>query len=404
MIEWKPNLQPVYETTETFQQLVNKLNVGAEDLDSDLSYLDSAIGPLSGGSTFSLSGLSTTAKSLIDAIRELDEDLHGAGGGTFSTETNTQEKNVVGAINEIEGVFDASTGYITTTAGLTATSQGDVSFTTTGDFLIDAEGDITLDANGNDISMRDGNERRLGFALGATNLLTATGNFAIDTSGRLVFTAVDGDLRLSNGVVDGDGIVNGVVYTTINSVTNEHKVSTPTHTTLKSLGNIYLSPTGTGADQTEGYLKITDSDESTIFDFKVDDAAQIVINGTSAEIQNTSGPLEVRSAGSIKLRSGTGVIKLDINGTRLAKFGEDTGHLMISSGSDDEQALLFSTGTVPEDGNANATFFGSITLPSSSTGSITSTEITANTVHGAIDELNARIPNVYDRNGTRLND
>ena len=54
-------------------------------------------------------------------------------------------------------------------------------------------------------------------------------------------------------------------------------------------------------------------------------------------------------------------------------------------------------------GVANAEFSGSITIPSTGTGSITSSEISATTVHGAIDEVNERIPNVYNRSGTLLN-
>ena len=214
--QWKPKPQPIYQVQDTFQQLVDKLNLGRTQLDSDLAYLDSAFGPLS-GSSFELSGLTTTGKSLVDAINEVDSDI-----GVLSSLTTTDKTSLVAAVNEIEAVFDASGNTINAT----------------GTFNIISQNDIVLDAAGNDIRLR----------------------------------------------ADGD----------------------------------------------------------------------------------TFGQLTSR-LGNIRIRSG-------INSTTALDFT-----------------------------NANAEFYGEVTLPSSGDGSITSTEITANTVHGAIDEVNARIPNVYDASGTLLN-
>ena len=214
--QWKPKPQPIYQVQDTFQQLVDKLNLGRTQLDSDLAYLDSAFGPLS-GSSFELSGLTTTGKSLVDAINEVDSDI-----GVLSSLLTTDKSSLVAAVNEIEAVFDASENTINAT----------------GTFNIISQGDIVLDAVGNDIRLR----------------------------------------------ADGD----------------------------------------------------------------------------------TFGQLSSR-LGNIRIRSG-------INSTPALDFT-----------------------------NANAEFYGEVTLPSSGDGSITSTEITANTVHGAIDEVNARIPNVYDASGTLLN-
>ena len=208
---------PLFQTTDTFQQLIQDLNYYGDNVDSDLSYLDSAIGP---GGNKTLRGLDDfTAGTLVDALNELDTDLHGSGGGSGSDLT-TQAKTIVGAINEVEAVFDASAETITTSANLT----------------VDAGEAIILDADDGDIFLKD------------------------------------------------DGV-------TFGSLTN------------------------------------------------------------------------------------------------------NSGNLILKSGS--TTAMTFS--------GASVTVAGSITLPSSGTGSITSSEISANTVHGAIDEVNARIPNVYNRSSVLLN-
>ena len=215
-IEWQPKDQPIYQTTDTFQQLVDKLNDASSQIDSDNAYLDSAFGPLS-GSSFELSGLTTTGKSLVDAINELDSDI-----GVISTLDTNDKTNLVAAINEIEAIFDASEGKINSVS----------------DFTVDAANDILLDA----------------------------------------FT-----------------------------------------------GNIVLQK----------------------------------------------------------------------NGTNYARLQSNGGNLKIQSGFSNTTAMQFT--------GANVELYGSVALPSTGIGSITSSEISANTVHGAIDEVNARIPNVYDASGTLLN-
>jgi len=219
-IQWEPKDQPIYQTQDTFQQLVDKLNISRTQLDSDLNYLDSAIGPLPAGSLFDIEGITTSrvaGKTLIDAINEIDAEL---GPDAL----NTVAQTFSGAINEIEAVFDASANKIIAD--------------NTAPFIIDAELDIVLDAKGNDVVLRS-------------------------------------------------------------------------------------------------------------------------------------------------------------NGTNFAKLSQVGANLRIQSGASNTTAMQFT--------NANAEFSGSVTLPSAGTGSIISSEISANTVHGAIDEVNARIPNIYNAAGTWLN-
>ena len=98
----------------------------------------------SGGSRREMSDLKTADKtSIVDSINEIYDDIHTAGSVTLDTQANY----LVGAINEIEGVFDASTYEI---------SAGANAFTvTSGQFTIDAGGDIVLDAADDDIILKE---------------------------------------------------------------------------------------------------------------------------------------------------------------------------------------------------------------------------------------------------------
>ena len=84
---------PIFQTTDTFQQLIDDLNHFGDNVDSDFSYLDSAIG--------NPSLLATAATQLVTAINELNDSI-GSGG------INTVAQTLIGAVNEVEAVFDAS--------------------------------------------------------------------------------------------------------------------------------------------------------------------------------------------------------------------------------------------------------------------------------------------------------
>lgn len=116
---WDPRAQPVYQTTDTFQQLTDKLNSGRTNLDSDLSYLDSAIGPLTAGSTFALTGITTTAKSLIDSINEIDAELGiitSDAMGTTSSTVSTAIAEHGGELGTITSVAMGTTASTVSTA------------------------------------------------------------------------------------------------------------------------------------------------------------------------------------------------------------------------------------------------------------------------------------------------
>ncbi len=102
----------------------------------------------SGGNRREMSDLKTADKtSILDAINEIYDDIHTAGSVTLDTQANY----LVGAINEIESVFDASTHEI---------SAGTNAFTiNSGAFTINSSSNINLDTGNNHIVLKkDGSE------------------------------------------------------------------------------------------------------------------------------------------------------------------------------------------------------------------------------------------------------
>ena len=369
---------PIFQTTDTFQQLVDDLNSYGNTVDSNFQYVDSAIGP-DAGSGFYLNGLLTTAGNLIDAINELDSDLHGVGGGTFATETTTEAKTVVGAINEIEAVFDANAGTIDVDSALAVTSEGAMTFNggSTGNFEVDVAGDVILDGDGGDVTFKDGGVTSYNFS--STGTVARTGNLTFDVSGDITLDADGNDIVFKNGA-GADSVRHTLSDGGAYVVTYPGSV---THT--NTTGDLTFNVGGDDAVFTDG------SNERVRLN--LDAAPSILLTGTSASISNSAGAFTLDVVGDITLDADGGDVLLKDNAAQFGAFTNTSGNLIIKSGV--TTAMTFTA--------ANVEVAGSITLPATGTGSITSTEISANTVHGAIDEVNERIPNVYNRSGTLLN-
>lgn len=118
--------------------------------------------------------LSTTAQTLVYAIKEIDEDLHGVGGGNASSDLDTESGTIVGAINEIESVFDASAESITTASDLLVTVGDNLSITTVGDAEIDAGDNLVLHAE-TQVVLKQANETYGAFFDSDTHLVIKTG-------------------------------------------------------------------------------------------------------------------------------------------------------------------------------------------------------------------------------------
>lgn len=251
--------------------------------------------------------------------------------------------------------------------------------TVTGNYTVDASGDITLDADGGNITYKDGGTTRLDFALGATNTLSVTNNLVIDAVGDITLDADGNNIKFMNGA-GGDEV--------------DHQLANDASYTVTYPGNVTHDVANDLQFNVTGADIIWNDGSAERIRLNLDAAPNILLTGTSASISNSAGNFTIDAASNILLDANGGQVGMFDGGTVFAKFVNDGGgDLIIQSGS--TTALTFN--------GANAEFSGSITLPSTGTGSITSSEISATTVHGAIDEVNERIPNVYNRSGTLLN-
>lgn len=373
----------IYEATDTFQQMIFHLNDNADVVDSDLRYLDSAIGDRNMLTTEALStvaryGCTTDMlpihgnKDLVVSINELDSDLHGAGGGNFAQLVHTEAKTVVGAINEIEAVFDANAGQIITDSGFDIIVNGDWTNAVTGDFVLDVEGTITFDTNANTIYYRDGATTRLTMEMGNTNTLSANGNYVLDATGDIVLDADAGTIVFKDDSVD-------IFRFLLNS------------TTVEAVGDLRISGDGNIEIDAENDITL-DALGNNVF-FKTGGTTRINLSMGATNTMNVAGNFEVDASGGITLDNGNGILTIQENDVTYARLVNLNGDLRLQSGT--TTAIDFS--------GADAEFKGVISIPTSGTGSLTNSNIQSNTVHEMVDELNARIPNVYDRAGTLLN-
>jgi len=200
----------------------------------------------SGGSRREMSDLKTADKtSILDAINEIYDDIHTSGSVTLGTSAS----HLVGAINEIEGVFDASTYEI---------SAGSNAFNvTSGAFTINSDGDITLDADGGDIKLNDGPGASQYGALtsSGTNLIIKSGTTTMLTGNGANATfannlTVTNNLIVNNDVdIEGNVDVNGSIETDGLSINGTTVTATATELNVMDGGTSATSTTLVDADR-----------------------------------------------------------------------------------------------------------------------------------------------------------
>ena len=141
--------------------------------------------------------------SLVDAVNELQDDVG------ITENLTTVSGNLVGAVNEIEAVFDASTHEIS--AGSTAFNV------TSGEFTIDSSADIVLDADGGNVELKDAGVQygsltntsgNVIVKSGTTTMLTGAGASATFAEDVTVTRDVDIDRNLN---VDGTTELNSTL-------------------------------------------------------------------------------------------------------------------------------------------------------------------------------------------------
>jgi hypothetical protein len=321
--------------------------------------------------------------------------------------TNITFTGLAASLTNTAGDFtiNAATSFVLTTNSAGSSWDFDTNtITHTGDAILDVTGGIVLDTNTGSLSYRDAGTNAIVYSLdpAGTNTATVTGNYQVDASGSITLDADGGD----DIIFEGSGVER--LRFNVDAVTIiDH---TGTSLEIQNQGDLTLDPVGdinmdVGGEQ----VRLRNGSAANRFTFNLDATPQLDIagnytqsvTGTSAY---TSTSTQTLSGTEVNITASTEDITLDANGaditlkdnaTTYGSLTNVTGQLSIRSGSTPTEAILFN--------NANITVKGSITLPSSGTGSITATEISATTVHGAIDEVNARIPNIYNASGTLLN-
>jgi hypothetical protein len=390
-----------------------------------------------------------TANNVVSALIELDVDIHGTGGGTASSDLTTSANDVVSAINEIEGVFDASELEIS--AGVNAFDV------VSGTFTINSSADINLDADGGDVVLKDdgttygsltNSSGNLIIKSGTSTLLTGSGengtfNNNLTVENNLTVTGqtdLDGHVNLgdtsadnvsvvgrvdTNIIPDADGtydlgssslewnnaFFDGTVTTdALVSVTADlgnfditsDTITNPNDTTLDIGGDLEVNVDGGdivlkdgaatfgGLTNTSGNL-IVKSGTTTALTFA---GANLTTAGTVATGGNITvggtkinrtGALTLDVSGNISLDADGGNVYLKDDGTTYGNLKDSSGQLIIQSG-----------------GVTSATF-DSADVSFAGTVEVGSLDTTATNVRDAINELYLDINNVSDLNTNSQN-
>ena len=348
--------------------------------------------------------------------------------GDSAALTTNVDSDLVGAINEIDAVFDASANQIKST-GLYVNDAGNITLdagggtitlrddsasfgtlqnsstnlvVTSTDITLDASDDIFIDADGGNIKFQDGGADVIDFNIaGSPTSMSVTGALSVLTSQAFTVDAA-GDINLDAG--GGDVILkdDGTQFGSLTNTSGDLiiKSGTTTAVTFASdsatfAGKIHASNGGslTGTWSDLGTVTTIDIDGGTI-DGTTITASDIDINGGAID----GTPIGYASADSARFTqvttgtiSQTGIITLDASndiildadggdvflmdgGATFGSLANTGGNLLVRSGS--TTAATFS--------GANVTFAGTITQGTALT-------TTATTVGAAINELKAAV-------------
>ncbi len=187
-----------------------------------------------------------TANNVVSALVEHDVDIHGAGGGTASSDLTTAANDIVSAINEIEAVFDASTHEISAGTNQFDVTTGDLNFAVTGAVSVDASGDISLDADGGDEFFKDAGTTYGSLTNTSGNLIVKSGTTTnLTMSGANLTTA--GTLTTGSSITVGGPKINRTGTLTLDVSTNLI-LDADTAIQLKDDGTLYGRFIKSGSD------------------------------------------------------------------------------------------------------------------------------------------------------------
>ena len=253
----------------------------------------------SGGSRREMSDLKTADKtSILDAINEIYDDIHTTGSVTLDTDAT----HLVGAINEIEAVFDASAKNITAGTNGFSINSGAFAINASSGIILNSDSNITLDNGTNHTVLKvDGTEYArftksgTDFQLKAGHLgalfLTASGQNATFANN----LTVSNDLIVNNNVdIEGNVDVNGSIETDGLSINGTTVTATATELNVMDGGTSATSTTIADADRVvvndNGTMKqVAVTDLTAYFDHEITNMPNLVQSGALNSGSITSG-------------------------------------------------------------------------------------------------------------------
>jgi len=204
--------------------------------------------------------------NLSDSFKILRDNLNTVSYniGDPASLTTYGDSDVVQAINEIENVFDASSGEILYPTGATGETQArllistnqnsgtdiqldagnDVKVSTNNDFFVDATNDIILDAGGSsDIYFKNDSSTRIQWSLDATPSMEITGDFDINATSHCKIDAED-EIFLDTNFGTIKMQKNGGDAITYNLTGSGQSMTSTGSLSVYSTGNVLLDATG----------------------------------------------------------------------------------------------------------------------------------------------------------------
>ena len=372
---------PLFETTDTFQQLIDHLNAYGDSVDANLLWLDSSIGDRN--------FLTTERKDqIVNAINEIDSDIYGAGGGNFATQTLSREKTILGAINSIFDVFDPDSAgfhFDSESFNLVVSGHGQsLSLISDSDINIIAAydgngGDVRINVDDRFIIGSLGTERvKYTFdSLGGKNLNTLYSNGIYEMHSKdSVLVRSDANAFTFNNVVDWKllaGQVNSTIYGDLNqNIEGEYAINFTdgavdnTMSVTRSTGEnvqFTLTPTEHRLSSTQDFTiesPILNLDATAnIIDMQVASVSRIKYSLGSTNTVTVNGNYIVDVNGDITLDASTGSLSLKDDGVDAIVYSLDpagtntetvTGNYVLDVSGDitldaDGNDIIFKDGT-----------------------------------------------------------
>ena len=389
---------PLFETTDTFQQLIDHLNDYGDSVDANLDWLDSAIGDRNFLST-------GDNQSIVNSINEIDSDIYGVRvdssgntyrGGNFATETLSREKTILGAMNSVFRVFDPdsagfhfdSSSFHIVVSGpgqsLSLVSDSDVNIVAAYD---KRGGRVVLSADSS-VQLRHLEQERVNINFNQKN----------GKDRNKLFSKGIWEVQATDSVI----MKSDANYFSMNDVVDWHLVSGKIQSTLHGdLEQEIQGDYGITFDNTteDNILNLSRSDRANSLSIVLSKDSDYIIKSETSlaidapEVTITTGTI-TQQADTIRLKDPTGLT--------YGAFTNEGGFLTIRGNQDSAFLNLVTEGNNLRSTQVN----GMVELPTRPVPGAMSLEFDAigtRKLHDILESINRKIPRVYDRDGNLLN-